>query len=521
MAQIDDRSHITAKRKINCLHTCKHWSTTYALHTVCMLHAEFEDLKDELERLLGRNRGLTRAGAPRTAAASFSSSNSSRSSGARNTASSVYSRHSSSLSQNSSCSSFTSDLLGHANSQPAQQVSAAERASQQLNHDVDILLKQVDSVMAAPVLQLPAWFTKTPAAATCTVTELPPADQTPPASQSAQLTQRVVTPKLKANSFSTADSHTSACQDIKAAVSTATSAAQQQPTKACSTSSAAFSLSGGTAAEQGIGMCFSSNSAVDAVVAREPDNLTILHVACSTTPSQSDDTATTIKNGHQARSTALPSPKEWHTNHMADSDGSVSSTADSIHPAASSVAAEAAVPSADSLAGAAAISVMREAKTLRRRGGTQDSLKAPSLSSKTSNGQRACGRAQPKSPDKDQDDLPGPDQDDLHSENVAPGWHRQPLQNVKRSDAASVKLAQPEGGADADMASGLAGQGGLMEGYLRGSSAKLQLPASVRTGSRKSAITARTPLKTITEVWHSHCATRLHASMYTVHLCVP
>lgn len=486
-----------------------------------MLYAEFEGLKDELERLLCRNRGLTRAP---TAAGCSSSSHSSRSSSARDS-SSVHSRHSSSHSQNSSCSSFSGVLLGHRDSQP---VSAAEQASQRLNHDVDILLKQVDSVMAAPVLQLPAWFTKKPSAPSCTFTELPQADQMPPASQSAHSTHKVVTPKLKAaRSVSSADSRTSTCQDIKAAVSTATSAAQQHQTQAHSACSAAWSPSISTAAQQDLGMCLSSASAANHMMAREPDNLTILHVACSTTPSQSDDTHTTTKSGRQAQTDALLSPKEWHTNHMADSDGSVSSTADSTQPAASSVAAAAAAWSADSSAGDAGISVMHAARSSRRRNGFQDTSKGHSHRSKTSS-HRAPACTQPKSPGRNQDELTDPDLDhdqDLHMENVAPGWHRQPLQNLRKSDTASAKPAQPDGNAETEMAGGSAKQGGLMEGYLRGSSAKLQLPASVRTGSRKGAITARTPLKTITEVHLHHidrvsaCAL-LHSILLRFMLCI-
>ena len=466
----------------------------HAFHITCMLYAEFEGLKDELERLLCRNKGLTRAP---TAAQSLSSSQSSRSSSARDKDASVHSRHSS-QSQSSSCTSFSGVLLGHADNQPA---SAAERASQQLDHDVDILLKQVDSVMAAPVLQLPAWFTKRPVAPSCTVTELPAADQTQPASQPAHSAHKIVTPKLKANSVSTADSHTSACQAMNAATSTATSAAQQQPTKAHSASSAAWSRSKGTAAHQDVGMCLSSTSGAD-MVAREPDNLTILHVACSTTPSQSDNTTTTTKSGRKAQTDALPSPKEWHTNQMADSDGSVSSTADSTQPAASSAAA---AWSADSSAGDAGRSVMHAARSSRRRNGSHHTSKGQAHLSKTSNSHRAPRPTQPNSLGGDQDELTDPehDQDDVHMENIAPGCHRQPLQILKKSDTTSARLAQPEGSAEAEVGGGSAGQGGLMEGYLRGSSAKLQLPASVKTGSRRGAITARTPLKTITEVCHA------------------
>lgn len=496
-----------------------------------MLHAEFEGLKDELERLLCRNRGLTRASSPRTAAVSSRTSDSSRSCSDRDTESSVHSRHSSSHSQSSSCSSFSGMLLGQANSQPT---SVAERASQQLNHDVDILLKQVDDVMAAPVLQLPAWFSKKPVAPTCTVTELPEAHQTPPAAHS---THRIVTPKLKANSVSTADSRTSACQDITAATDTATSAAQHQQTKACSAWPAALKSAQGTAAGQGTGRCLSSTSAADTMLASEPDNLTILHVACATTPSQSDDTATTSRSGHQAQTDTLPSPKEWHTNHMADSGGSVSSTGGSTHPAAAavaaaapawpadssarSVAAAAAAWSADSSAADTGISVMHEAGSSRRRRGSKDTSKGLPHRSK---GRRAPGGTHPNSPSrKNQDELTDPehDQDELHRENVAPGWHRQPLQNLMNSDAVPAKLAQPEGSAEAGVAGGPAGQGGLMEGYLRGSSAKLQLPAAVRCGSRKSAITARTPLKTITEVWHyTHCTTTMQPCMETGITCL-
>lgn len=469
--------------------------------TSIMLTAEFEGLKDELERLLCKNKGLTRAGSPQTAAASYSSSNSNQSSGARGTDSSWRSMHSSSHSQNSSCSSCSSTLLGRSDSQPAQPISAAEQASQQLNHDVDILLKQVDSVMAVPVLQLPSWFTKKPAAPSCTVTELPLADQAPPTSLSRQ--SRVVTPKLKPTSVSAADSYTSACQDANACIpaSTATSAAQHPSTKACS---AASSQSTDIAAERDSSISLSSTSAAHGMMAREPDNLSILHFACATSPSQSHDTVTTIKSSRQAHTDDQPSPKEWHTNHMADSDGSVSSTADSIQPAPSSAAAAAAVPSAAASGKDGGTSGLREARSRSSRRRGSQSCSPPHSNTITSITQVAS----PERTIRIQDEVTDPerDQDDLHVENVAPGWHRQPLQTLKKSGPISAMLVHPQDGDDAQFTRGSAGQGGLLEGYLKGSSAKLQLPASVRTGSRKTAITARTPLKTITEVWLSNCA---------------
>lgn len=491
-----------------------------------MLYAEFEGLKDELERLLCKNRGLTRAGSPRTAAASTSSSSNSRGSPvARGTESSWHSRHSSSQSQNSSCSSFSGGLLGRADSQPVQPISAAEQASQQLNHDVDILLKQVDSVMAVPVLQLPSWFSKKPAAPSCTVTELPQADQTVPTSLFTRREPRVVTPKLKPASVSTADSQVSACQDVgtSAAASTATSASQHQSTRAKSAPLAASRQSPDTAAGQDLGICLSSASAAHAMTAREPDNLSILHFACATTPSQSDDTATTIKSSRQAQTDAQPSPKEWHTNQMADSDSSVSSTADSIQPAAPlapAAASQPAAPSVDSSRQGAATSSQCEAKSPKRRAfrrrstaQSQDSKAKPSNNQPNSECTQLRSQSRNQDvltdPDHDQDGLvgsdhdlmdPDHDQDDLHLENMSPGWHRQPLQTLSKTSSTAPKLGHQQSAADVKLASVSAGQGGLMEGYLRGSSAKLQLPASVRTGSRKTAITARTPLKTITEV---------------------
>ena len=94
----------------------------------------------------------------------------------------------------------------------------------------------------------------------------------------------------------------------------------------------------------------------------------------------------------------------------------------------------------------------------------------------------------------------GNDADD-QAENVAPGWHRQPLSHVSSisSMASRAAVEQSHGKGSTGKTSSSAGQG-LLDGYVRGTHAKLQLPAAVRMGSRKTALSVRTPLKSITEV---------------------
>ena len=443
-------------------------------------------------------------------------------------------------SQSSSCSSFSNSLLQHANSNPVQPPSAAERASQ-LNHDVDILLKQVDSVMAAPVLQLPAWFNKKQTSPSCTVTELPQTDQRPLPSESTQSAPRVITPKLKASSVSSADSCTAQGQDSRIFASTATSAAEQQTTAVPSKpSTAALSQSPVSAAEKSDHAFFDSTSAAVAANVCKPDNLSILRVACSVTPSQSEDTATTIRSSHQARADYLASPNQWHTNHMAGSDGSASSSADSIQPSDPSAAAAEAESGSDlwpegaelsdrKEAGSSQHSQVRkgsepsaafhtgpspagttpsdsqEAQSLRQKGSQSRSQSAATRGSKAGKGHTSSRRVQPRDNASGSDwisdnDPEHDDQSHVHAENIAPGWHRQPLQGLSEGSANSAKSAVPLGSTNGAKAGGSAGHGGLIEGYKRGSAAKLQLPASVRTGSRTSALSARSPLKTITEV---------------------
>jgi len=95
----------------------------------------------------------------------------------------------------------------------------------------------------------------------------------------------------------------------------------------------------------------------------------------------------------------------------------------------------------------------------------------------------------------------GNDADD-QAENVAPGWHRQPLSHVSSTISSMVSRAaieQSHGKGNTEEMSSSPGQG-LLDGYVRGTHAKLQLPAAVRMGSRKTALSVRTPLKSITEV---------------------
>ena len=437
---------------------------------------------------------------------------------------------SSSHSQSSSCSSFSRVL--HANSQFVQPPSATERASQ-LNYDVDILLKQVDSVMAAPVLQLPAWFNKKQISPTCTVTELLQTDATPSPSQSTRSAARVITPRLKASSVSSHDYCTGHSQENRIFVSTATSAAQLS-TAVLPKPSTATAVSAAENADHAFPV---STAAAIATKACKPDNLSILRVACSVTPSQSEDTAT---SSHQAHPDTLASPDQWHINHMAGSGESASSSADSIQPenppafaadadadsglwpegaessdrkeAASSwrsgaykcSEASAAYHAGPSLRGATPSDSL-EQQILRQKSSKVCPLSAASQSSKASKSRvssrrvqahdRALGSGQSPDSDPEHDDQ-GP----VHAENIAPGWHRQPLQGLNEGTATSAKSAKPLGSTNGAKADGSAGPGGLMEGYKRGSAAKLQLPASVRTRSRNSALSARSPLKTITEV---------------------
>ena len=484
--------------------------------TACI--AEFEGLKEELERLLVKNRGLTRA-SPQQTAAPRNSSVSSQQPHAQDTLDWPPSRSSSSHSQSSSCSSFCREPLGQTNRQTAQPTSAAEHASQQLNSDIDILLKQVDTVMAAPVLQLPAWFTNTPGSPSCTVTETPQTGPAPAYSHSAQNAHRVVTPKLKASSLSSGSSHTRS-QHIEAVASTATSAAKIQKAAALPQKSTQSKSSRSTmSAAQDSEACVDSIPAASALLASKPDNLSILRVACSITPSQSEDTATSIKSSHHACIDTFSSPRQWLTNDMADSASSVSSTADSIKPAGASAAAAVALHAVTVLADAEA-SGSQKVGSLRR-SASQDSSEPASHGSGTiSSTHCLLGLAQPDDyfPDSihGADSQPEQDPDHVQMENIAPGWHRQPLQSLTKGIGTSVKLADIASNGIDDTASTSLGQGGLLEGYLRGSSAKLQLPASVRTGSRKSALSVRTPLKTITEV---QTASLIHAPLLLVSEC--
>ncbi len=360
----------------------------------------------------------------------------------------------------------------HSNYQP----SAAERASKQLNRDVDLLLKQVDSVMAAPVLQLPAWFTRNAPSPSCTVTELPAPDSTPTHESYAGSQHRVVTPKLKASSVSPPTVHTRSTHSDPARGSLSSDVQQTAARPGPDTSSSLLSSAAvrdvrqtATQHHTSVGTVEASAGA-SAAMPDQPDNLAILHVACSVSPSQSQGTSASTRSNRQDHIDTPLSPHHWDTNHLADRDISDLSVRprSETHPAASpSGSMHQSVPQAE----------------------LDHSISMPSP-------EAAEGSCESTRVDSD-------DEGAEHTENVAPGWHRQPLSNVRMVNASTV-LEQAGSSTSSDKAApGMAGQG-LVEGYIRGSNAKLQLPAAVRTGSRKTAWSVRTPLKTITEVGHTN-----------------
>ena len=467
--------------------------------------AEFEGLKSELERLLVKNRGLTRLESPEAAAISTNSPGSSQEGSRRDSHAGTASSCSDSLQQSphsslgsrDSSRSFSGVLLGAADRQASDNtypISAAERASQQLNHDVDLLLKQVDSVMAAPVLQLPAWFTRQSASPSCTVTELQTADRlrddlspAPPARRQ----HRVVSPKLKASSLSTPHTHGQSTAANTPSSATNQPAAQSgaQPSSSGMSPAAAVTSARPNSAQHTLSSAsVSSSPAQPQVPDEQPDNLAILHVACTISPTGSQDTCTTIRSTPAEHTNIVDSPlspNKWHTNHLADHASShlceSSSSDDSQAASASqSVCDECSHHQrAHVTAAAAEHSVTRHRQTLMPSQGS--GLIKAARHSHVSESDNGSG--------------------DEQTENVAPGWHRQPLKHAKpiSSMPGSLAAQPPISQATAEETGNVAGLG-LVEGYMRGANAKLQLPAAVRMGSRKTALSVRTPLRSITEV---------------------
>ena len=482
-AEVGERSHITPQRTALLITKARIHVPNYLAHG-CWF-AEFEGLKRELERLLVRNRGLTRLGSPKAAAVSSrSSSGSQRSSqrGSNARVSTPGSLHASSTpsSSNGSSSSFSGALLGAADSQTLHTeypISAAEHASMRLNHDVDILLREVESVMAAPVLQLPAWFTRKAATPARMATEFLETNATPTHSSPISVQHRVVTPKLKASSVSPPDmcskpSHIGAAVSRSSSHVQQASAAPHAQTVCPKFPTAAVGKPTRCSALHDCSNELASTSAAAPQLPDEPDNLAILHVACSVSPSDSHDTSTSIRSSQPAHVESPLSPNCWHTNHVADRDSpdlSSSSPPNSGQPASASSSMPCTAHTE------AEHSMCTEGDGVTNFGGNVNSKLIS---------------------------VPNDDGDDEHSENVAPGWHRQPLQRVSSAQQSSTVDQHASRISNVPER-----QQGLIEGYVRGSNAKLQLPASVRTGSRKTALSVRTPLKTITEVRINTCST--------------
>lgn len=443
-----------------------------------------------------KGRGLTRLGSPEAAAISTNSSNNSQEGSWRGShagsscADSLQQSPHSSLSSRDSSRSFSGVFLGAARqaSDNTYPISAAERASQQLNHDVDLLLKQVDNVMAAPVLQLPAWFTRQSASPSCTVTELQTADRlqddVSPA-QPARRQHRVVSPKLKASSLSTPHTHgqlTAANTPSSATNQPAAQSGAQPSSSGMSPAAAVTSARPNSAQHTLSSASVSSSPAQPQVPDQQPDNLAILHVACTISPTGSQDTCNTIRSTPAEHTDIVDSPlspNKWHTNHLADHASSHLSESSSSDDSQAASASQSVHQRAHVTAAAAEHSMTRPRQTL-----------TPSQGS-------GLIKAARHSPVSESDKDSGDEQ----TENVAPGWHRQPLKHAKTFSSMPGSLAAepPFSKAAAEETCNVAGQG-LVEGYMRGASAKLQLPAAVRMGSRKTALSIRTPLRSITEV---------------------
>ena len=441
-----------------------------------------------------KNRGLTRLASPDTAQVSACSSDASQQGSRRD--SNVDSSSSASLQQSShgslrsvgSSRPFSDTFTETADSNflhSTYPMSAAECASQQLNHDVDLLLKQVDSVMSAPVLQLPAWFTRKPASPSCTVTELQTADSAAGEASMVKLQHKVLTPKIKASFLSPPNqcsqpsySGTSASQLSLHAPQTAVMPQTMVPSPLVQPAAAAAAAKGDRAGSSATaGFCAPGPQ----LPGHQPDNMAILHVACSFSPTGSQEDPSTIKGSqldHNDIGDSPMSPAQWHTNHLAereDSDLSLSPPSGNSQAAFTTGRVHQHASVTDSMA--------EHHKTTMHR----QSLK-PSESSGLI---KAARHSSLLGVDE------GNDADD-QAENVAPGWHRQPLSHV--SSMASRAAAQHSHGKDSTEEMSISAGQGLLDGYVRGTHAKLQLPAAVRMGSRKTALSIRTPLKSITEV---------------------
>ena len=286
----------------------------------------------------------------------------------------------------------------------------------------------------------------------------------------------------------------------------------------------------------------------------EPDNLDILHEACKLSPSQSQDTPTSVATNQQHHhNSGFDSPHHWHTNHLAESHDHDSRPLNSR--------------CSDHNQSVSAVSRSRPFDN-----SCSDHRKSASVSSSVSSSSHAdthhsMSVSSARENCKQQTDQAHGDSalhqrassDDEQSENVAPAWHEQHQQHSNSSNkSAVVSTASKERyagvhsqskavdfgisgliNADKDHIAGLdshskatefgggsligtgkdhintsqttaaefcsdglngAGRNSLVEGYIEGVNAKLQLPAAVRTRSRNSALHARTPLRSITEV---------------------
>ena len=564
--------------------------------TIYCFCAEFDGLKSELERLLIRNRGLTRFGSPAAAAPSTTSSREGSSQQGSNSAAS----NARSLSGSSSCSSNRSCTStaqpDRSSAQHEEPVSEAVRASQQLDHDVTLLLQQVDSVMTAPVLQLPAWFTSRSASPACTVAELPESTVPPGLAPHADALQhRIVTPELTAHESASPDSAPAdelqhrivtpkrkACSVSPPAQQTTDSSQQQSFALQKSSHSRSHTQGAATAPEVASAHELSAQAItafVDTATPRahsEPDNLDILHEACKVSPSQSQDTPTSIANDQQHHyNGSFDSPHHWHTNHLADSHEHDTGPFDSCcldHSRSGPVSGSRPSDSCytDHMKSA---SVSRSQPSDSR---CSNHGKSASVSSSVSSSSHAEAhhsmlasskqhniKQQAQESHGDSALIRRASSDDEQSENVAPAWHEQ-RQRYSNSSSKSAAMStagkdhvigmksqskavefdsgsligagkahnkrsqstSAEFGSDGLISAGRsnlsdqnaamnsqgkatecggggwtgAGRSSLLEGYIEGLNAKLQLPAAVRTRSRNSALHARTPLRSITEV---------------------
>ncbi|KAL0022177.1 hypothetical protein WJX77_003269 [Trebouxia sp. C0004] len=461
---------------------------------------QFEGLKNELERLLVKNRGLTRLPSPDAAQVSACSSDASQQRSLRD--SNVGSSCSASLQQSShrsqgsvgSSRPFSDTVTETADSSflhSTYLMSSAECASQQLNRDVDLLLKQVNSVMGAPVLQLPAWFARKSASPSCTVTELQTADSGAGKASTVKLQHKVLTPKIKASFLSPPKQRSQpSCSGNHLSLQAPQTAAMPEtivPSPLVPPEAAA------AAAAKGDKACSSAtaSSCVPSpqLPGHQPDNMAILLVACSVSPTGSQETPSTTRGSpldHRDIADSPLSPAHWHTNHLAERESSDLS----LSP-----------PSDDHLAASVSRHIHRHASADSVAQQHMAATHRQNLKPSESSGLIKAARHSPLLAVDE-----GNNADD-QAENVAPGWHRQPLSHVS-SMATRANIEWPHG---KDNTEGMSTSAGLLDGYVRGTHAKLQLPAAVRMGSRKTSLSVRTPLKSITEVYRQHSMDRFDA----------